>query len=99
MTSRTAILILLLLLCTTVPLLSQGFGTISGTISDPSGAVVPEAKVTATEVATGLVRTSVASREGYYVLNSLRPTEYVLTVEEPGFERYRQTSIVLLANQ
>jgi len=78
---------------------AQGFGTISGTISDPSGASLAQATVLATEVATGLSRSSVASQDGYFVLNSLRPAEYILNVEHPGFEKFRQTGITLLANQ
>ena len=66
-------------LCLTVPLFAQGFGTITGTIVDPSGAALAQGKVVATEVATGLSRSSVAGQDGYYVLNSLRPAEYILT--------------------
>jgi hypothetical protein len=77
----------------------QGFGTISGVITDPSGAAAAQVKVTATEVATGLTRTAVTSAEGYYTLNSLRPADYALSVEQVGFEKFRQTGITLLANQ
>ena len=99
MTLRTAACSLSLLISTLPQLHAQGFGTVNGTVTDPTGAAVPDARVTATEVATGLTRSAVASREGFYVLNSLRPTEYVLTVESPGFELFRQSSVVLLANQ
>ena len=61
MNSRSAASLLSLLLFATTALFAQGFGTISGSVSDPSGAAVPEARVTATEVATSLARTSVAS--------------------------------------
>jgi hypothetical protein len=77
----------------------QGFGTISGVITDPSGAAIAQVNVTATEVATGLTRTAVSTADGYYVLNSLRPAEYVVSVERTGFEKFRQTGITLLANQ
>src|ERR1700730_14982612 len=86
-------------LCSTVPLLAQGFGTISGTITDPSGAALAQGTIVASEVATGLSRSSVAGQDGYYVLNSLRPAEYILTVEQSGFEKFRRTGVVLLANQ
>lgn len=99
MTSRTAVSILSIVFSTTATLFAQGFGAIAGSVNDPSGAAVPEAHVTATEVATALSRSTVASREGYYVLNSLRPAEYVINVTQPGFELFRQTGIVLLANQ
>jgi hypothetical protein len=45
-------------------------GTISGTVTDPSGAVVPDAKVTLTENDTGLVLQSVANKGGVYVFTS-----------------------------
>src|SRR5260370_42250022 len=74
----------------------QGLGTITGSVADPSGAVIPSATVTATEVETGASRTSVTSGSGYYVLSSLRPTNYTLTVTAPGFRRFTATGIILL---
>ena len=88
-----------LLLCSSLPLLAQGFGTVGGAVTDSSGGVIAEATITAIEVATGLPRRTVTGPDGYYVLNSLRPTEYIVIVEHPGFERFRRTGIVLLANQ
>src|SRR2546426_4581047 len=76
----------------------QGLSTISGTVSDPSGAVVPSARITAVEVRTGLSRTAISSGEGYYVVGSLRPTDYALSVEATGFRNFNQTGITLLAN-
>ncbi len=78
---------------------SQGSATIVGTVTDSSGAVVPLAKVIATEVATGLTREAVTSASGEYVLTSLRPTTYQLTVEISGFNKYTQTGIQLTADQ
>jgi Carboxypeptidase regulatory-like domain len=77
----------------------QGFGTISGTITDPSGAAIPSVIVTVTEVATDQSRTGEASQDGYYVVNSLRPSTYLIQVDQPGFKRFTQTGVVLLANQ
>ncbi len=77
----------------------QGLGTITGSVADPSGAVIPSATVTATEVETGASRTSVTSGSGYYVLSSLRPTNYTLTVTAPGFRRFTENGIILLADQ
>ncbi|HEX8710640.1 MAG TPA: TonB-dependent receptor, partial [Terracidiphilus sp.] len=78
---------------------AQGYGTISGAISDPSGAMVPSATVTATQTATGRTTTISSSREGLYVFPSLLPTEYSITVTAPGFETYTQMGVVLQANQ
>lgn len=52
---------------------SQGFGTLVGTITDPSGAVVANAKVTATESATGVSRAAVSAGDGAYVIPGLLP--------------------------
>src|SRR5207237_4607423 len=76
----------------------QGVSTINGTVTDPSGAVIPGAKITATEVDTSLTRTMTSNSDGLYVLNSLRPTRYTLRVEAAGFKNITQTGITLLAN-
>jgi hypothetical protein len=61
-------------------LLAQGLGEFVGTATDPSGAVIAGAKVTATEVGTGFVRSANTSPEGFYTIQSLRPSNYTLTV-------------------
>jgi hypothetical protein len=77
----------------------QGFGTISGSILDPAGAAIPSTTITITEVATSQSRTGQAGQDGYYVVNSLRPSTYLVQVDQPGFKRFTQTGVVLLANQ
>src|ERR1700730_13863655 len=78
---------------------AQGLSTISGSVTDPTGSVIPSSKITVAEVGTGLSRTARASSEGYFIITSLRPTDYNLTVEGPGFRTYTQTGITLLANE
>jgi carboxypeptidase family protein len=68
---------------------------ISGSVSDPSGAIVPSAKVTATQVATGLTRTTLSGPDGLYVLPNLPVGPYKLGVQAGGFETYVQTGILL----
>jgi len=63
-------------------------GAISGVVTDPSGAVTPEAEVTITNTGTGQVRTAKTSDQGHYVVPSLRPGEYSLRVRAPGFKIY-----------
>src|SRR5262249_15852280 len=77
----------------------QGLATIVGRITDPSGAFLPGAKVTAKEDRTGFSRTSDSNIDGYYVLPSLRPAEYTLTVEANGFRRYVQQGLSLQVDQ
>lgn len=68
---------------------------ISGVVIDPSGAVVPGAKVTATQADTGISRTTVTTSTGTYSLPNLPVGPYSLQVEARGFIAYRQTGIVL----
>ncbi len=77
----------------------QAFGTISGIVTDPSGAGVPGAKIVATETLTGFSRTVTSGSTGEYVIPNLRPTEYTLTVEAKGFKKAIRKGITLLANQ
>ena len=72
----------LLLVFTTAPAPAQTeTGQIAGTVVDPSGAVVPNAKVTLTAVATGVKRTAETNTAGLYVFPSLVPGEYEVKVE------------------
>src|SRR6185369_5759906 len=78
---------------------AQGLGSIVGTIKDANGAVIANAKVTATESGKGFSRTAQSDESGYYVLGSLRPSVYNLTVEAPGFHTYDLKGVTLLADQ
>jgi len=78
---------------------SQGLGTIVGTVTDSSGAVVPSATVKVTETATGLERSVAANMQGYYVVPSLPPSQYQVEVGAPGFRRFSQRNITLRADQ
>src|SRR5579872_7243752 len=60
-------------------------GIITGTITDSSGAVVPNATITIMHKATGAVRTTVANGQGLFSAPSLLPAEYQVRVEQPGF--------------
>lgn len=72
---------------------------IRGTITDSSGAVVPNVNVTLTEVATNGTRTTKTDTSGLYILRALRPSNYVLRVEAPGFQIIEQKGIVLQVDQ
>jgi hypothetical protein len=78
---------------------AQGFGSIVGTVTDPSGAVIANAKITVTETGTGFVRVVTTDVEGHYVLTSLRPAQYDLKIEASGFRTYAQKGVTLLADQ
>ena len=70
-------------------------GTIRGTVTDQSGAAVPEAAVTARNVRTGLVQSGVTSVEGVYTFLYLPVGTYRVTVEKPGFRRAEATDLVV----
>ena len=77
----------------------QGFGKIVGTVRDPSGAVITNATVTATEAGKGFSRTASTDATGYYVLDSLRPARYDLNIAASGFHTFDQKGVTLLADQ
>jgi hypothetical protein len=59
--------------------------TLSGTISDPLGAVIAGAKITATQLATGIKRDTVTNDHGLYVFSNMAPGDYELRIEVKGF--------------
>src|SRR5580658_4263459 len=89
-----------LLLLFSVPSVAQTFrGSINGTITDPSGAVIAGAKVTATDVATAVVRDTVSSGAGEFLFNDLPLDAYNLKVEAPGFQNTEITGVQVLAGK
>ncbi len=74
-------------------------GRLIGTITDPSGAVVPRAQVAVTSLATGEVRTTVAGDDGAYQVLNLPIGSYTVTVEQPGFSKVVTDPQQLLINQ
>ena len=81
-----------------VPSAAQATAQISGTVKDPSGAVLPGVTVTATQTDTGIVRTTVTNETGLYVLASLPLGPYKLEAALQGFRTFVQTGIVLQVN-
>src|SRR3989475_11777100 len=73
--------------------------SLSGTITDPTGAAIPEASVTATKVATGAATKTTTDGAGNYSIPSLPPGIYKLTVEKTGFKATVLSGIQLLVNQ
>src|SRR5207302_9960731 len=59
--------------------------TLSGTVIDPNGAVVPGAIITLTEVSTQLQRTATTDDQGHFSIPLLKPSTYLLQVEHQGF--------------
>jgi hypothetical protein len=83
-----------------LPLLAAAqTATLTGRILDPSGAVVPQARVAARNVETGVVSITETTLEGYYTVPALPPGRYELTVSKPGFVPVRQAGIELQVQQ
>ena len=74
-------------------------GNIRGTVTDPSGAVIRGASVTARQVETGLSRETTTDRDGNYVLLELPIGHYRLQVAATGFQEYVQDGITLNVNE
>ena len=77
-----------------VPLLAQTFrGSINGTVTDSSGAVVPGAKVTATDVSTSAGRDTVSSGAGEFLFSDLPLSTYTVKVAATGFQSTEVTGV------
>jgi hypothetical protein len=92
-----ALLLTFLILCT--GLYAQGLGSIVGTVVDPSGGVLPAAKIKITNEGTSQMRETTTNAQGYYVVPSLRPATYLVSVEAQGFATYEQKGVILQADQ
>jgi Carboxypeptidase regulatory-like domain/TonB dependent receptor len=88
---------IVLLLCAGLAWASVG-GSISGTVKDPTGRVLPKANVAAREVNTGLVYHTRTDSKGTYAFPVLPVGHYRLEVQESGFRSYQRTGIVLDTN-
>jgi len=74
-------------------------GTILGRAADATGAVVPNAKITLTNAATGVQRTSSTDDQGNFVLPQLPPGAYSVSAAAPGFKTYQVSNIQLQVDQ
>ncbi len=72
-----------------------GKGSISGRITDPSGAVVPGVDVTITNRSTGVATKTKTNHDGYYEVNELLPDNYDIEVKAPNFKTVVHNNIVL----
>jgi len=79
--------------------LAQFRSAIEGTVTDSSGAVVPDAKVTLTNVDTGISTSVQSNGEGLFRFPSLPPGRYKVTTTKQGFATTTQENIVLLAEE
>jgi len=72
---------------------AQANSELTGIVTDPTGAVVPGARITLTDPATGSVKTAESGPTGQYVFSGLDPAKYDLKVSTKGFQTFSQTGI------
>lgn len=93
--SKQSFLSLLFLLAIAITGYAQTTATIVGTVQDPTGAVVPDAKVTAVNQATGLERMVATDEGGNYISTALPIGAYRVRCEKAGFKTAVQENVVL----
>src|SRR4051794_12311926 len=74
-------------------------GSITGTVTDATGAVVPNAKVTVTDISRGFEFTANTDESGTFVARNLPPSTYSVRVEATGFSPTLRDNVVLNVNQ
>jgi hypothetical protein len=89
----------MMFLLISLPLYGQLYtGSISGSVADPSGAVVRGAHVVAKDVEKGFAFAGTTDSAGHYVLRNVPPATYNVTAEAPGFEKQRKDGVVITVN-
>ncbi|MGH9395550.1 MAG: carboxypeptidase regulatory-like domain-containing protein [Terriglobia bacterium] len=93
-------LLMALFLSAPLPLWAQlATATINGTVTDPSGAVVPQATVVLQNVATSAKQSRTTNNVGDYVIAGTPPGQYTLQVSKAGFKTTQQKEFTLYVNQ
>src|SRR6185437_6740342 len=85
-------------ICCSSAFAQSGAGTIQGTITDPTGAVIPRASINVVNQATGVTSTTKTNGAGLYQVPGLFAGTYVVTITATGMETYKRT-IQLLVGQ
>ena len=98
--SRRTVALTLAVLCLCPAAFAQTVeATLSGTVADPTGAIVAGALITATEISQGASRTATANEAGYYSIPDLKPGAYRVTAEAAGFKKEVRTDLELQVKQ
>jgi hypothetical protein len=88
-----AVSLLVLILLAATCFGQQLTGTLTGTVADSAGAVVPNAKVTMKNEASGDIRTTVSNGSGYFSITAVQPGTYTVSIEAAGFKTFARTGI------
>jgi Carboxypeptidase regulatory-like domain len=90
---------LIVLICASAVFAQRDLATLAGTITDSSGGVVANAKVTITEASTGQVYSILTNSVGEFVRPALKPSVYDVSVMAPGFKVAQQKGVILSAGE
>jgi hypothetical protein len=97
---QTLLFSVCLILATSGSLYSQStYGTVDGTVVDPSGATMAGAQVTLTNTGTQEKHTQNTGAEGAYQFVNVIPGAYRLDIEKPGFKHFARTNVVVQVQQ
>lgn len=99
MQKRIFVLILLFLLACIFVAAQTATSRINGFVTDPSGAVIPGVRVTATHEQTGVSYDTVTTDQGVYVFDAVLPGPYRIDAELPGFKKLSSPGNVVTANR
>ncbi len=95
-----AMFTLAVLACLSFPIRAQSFrGSIRGTVTDPSGAVIVGAKINVKSSATGFTREVISLADGSFVIPELPAGEYTVSVSSPGFTTFADKAIVRVGEE
>src|SRR6476661_10401503 len=92
---RFSIAVTLLLLLVSTSAFAQVTASLSGTVSDSSGALIPGVEVTAKNTRTGISTTNITNETGSFVLLSLQPGTYTLSAALSGFQTAGYNNVIL----
>jgi hypothetical protein len=96
---RSALMLALLLTVTSPAIGQVEAGRFVGRITDAQGAVVPKARVKATNVGTNIGQQAITNPTGDYVITPVSPGQYVLSVTAPGFQTLTTSAITVQVGQ
>ena len=78
---------------------AQSTASLSGTVTDPSGAVVPQAQISVNDLGTGVTRVVKSDAAGNYTVPSLQPGNYSVSIQAAGFSQYTMSLVTLQVDQ
>jgi Carboxypeptidase regulatory-like domain/TonB dependent receptor-like, beta-barrel len=94
--------VLVVMLCLSSPTTMFGqtaFGSVTGTVVDPSGAIVPGVQVTLTNLDTNVKETTKTNADGIYAFVNVRPGNYGIEAVKSGFKRFVRSPVVVQTQQ